>query len=75
MSCGGELPHQIELYDTDMRNVCAYLDRKYSGIRMGQVLKYLPDHDDPRVGSTQKAEILADNPMPKLGAVKFHRAC
>ena len=74
VSWGGELPHQLKPYDTDMRNACAYLDRKYSGMLMGQVLKYLSDLDDPRVGSTQKAEILADNPMPKQGAVKFYRA-
>ena len=74
VSWGGELPAQLKSYDTDMRNACAYLDRKYSGMLIGQVLKYLPDLDDPRVGSSQKAEILADNPMSKTGAERPQRA-
>ena len=39
------------------------------------MLKYLLDLDDPRVGSSQKPEILADDPFTlKQGAEKSWRA-
>ncbi len=74
MSWGQGLPDQLKIYDTEVRIACAYLDRKYLSMLMGRMLKYLPDLDDPRVGSSQKAEILAADLIPEQGAVKPDRA-